>query len=245
MERHEKPKVNSVEQAEKSSSGKLGLITEILGGKMCLGMEKAEAYEDELNRLAKLPVPELEKEARKMRIERYYEGRNREMVIRKRLGLKIPEYLMAEQSGAINEVGEAIELGQETPVDKAIAEGKALLKEAFARRESLADKWDELMAIADKYGVPYDRLVRETGIEMMLFLAPDEQKIPGFASRFSRCVLHLKPKEMLPPERGGVTNAFATCRASLRRAHNLKPLTKREYGLAVSQTMEATSKTPF
>ena len=109
MELHETPEINPVEQAEKPSSSKLGLITEILGGKMCLGMEKAEAYGDELNRLAKLPIPELEKEARKVRVEKYYEGRNQEIVIRRRLGLKIPEYLMAEQSEAVNEGSEAME----------------------------------------------------------------------------------------------------------------------------------------
>ena len=163
-----------------------------------------------------------------------------------KLELKFGGKYKEEGGGQIAKQSEgAIELGQETPVDRAIAEGKALLKEALARRESLADKWDELMAIADKYGVPYHRLIREVEPEMVLFLAPDEQKIPGFASRFSRCVLHLKPKEMLPPERGGITNAFAICRSALRRTHHLKPLTKREYGLAVSQTMEATSKTPF
>ena len=230
MERHEKLKGNPVEQAEKPSSSKLGLITEILGGKMCLGMEKAEAYGDELNRLAKLPIPELEKEARKMRVERYYEGRNREIVVRKRLGLKIPEYLMAEQSGAINEVGEAIELGQETPVDKAVAKAEAVLREALAKKEPLIEQWGKLVDIANEAPMPYDTLIRRLKTTMVLFLAEDEKRIPDFASRFSRCVLHLAPKAGKP---GGVRNPFAACRAHLRKLVGLKPLTKKAYGLEV------------
>jgi len=351
MEWHETPEVNPVEQAEKPSSSKLGLITETLGGKMCLGMEKAEAYGDELNRLAKLPIPELEKEARKVRVEKYYEGRNQEIVIRRRLGLKIPEYLMAEQLEAVNEGGEAMEqssnpkvkispeirkqvekenkairertlkyghalkafcsvlppdvdgmevligsdgsgsidatvgkrrvvgltfqIGEpdgavynyrkpmlagrdvyqywmkegsqmaeavETPVDKAIAKAEAVLREALAKKEPLIEQWKKLVDIANEAPMPYDTLIRRLGTTMVLFLAEDEKRIPDFASRFSRCVLHLAPKAGKP---GGVRNPFAACRAHLRKLVGLKPLTKREYGLAVSQTMEATSKTPF
>jgi len=136
----------------------------------------------------------------------------------------------------------AIELGQETPVDKAIAKAEAVLREALAKKEPLIEQWGKLVDIANEAPMPYDALIRRLKTTMVLFLAEDEKRIPDFASRFSRCVLHLATKAGKP---GGVRNPFAACRAHLRKLVGLKPLTKREYGLAVSQTMEATSKTPF
>jgi hypothetical protein len=162
--------------------------------------------------------------------------------------LRWVEHLPAE-GGAAMEQHE-----KETPIEQAVAEAKAVLREKEAERESLATAYKELERIAQKYNIPYDRLIRESMKEFVLrpldetfevvyageagetqeespiILAPDEAAIPGFGEKFERCVMHLKPAE----EKGLIRNAYAVCRASLRRAHGLPPVTKPEYGLEES-----------
>ena len=105
-----------------------------------------------------------------------------------------------------------------------------MLREALAKKEPLIEQWGKLVDIANEAPMPYDALIRRLKTTMVLFLAEDEKRIPDFASRFSRCVLHLAPKAGKP---GGVRNPFAACRAHLRKLVGLKPLTKKTYGLEV------------